>query len=304
MNNYGNCVKVYSTLDCSGSKFKEIPPGKSTDSDSLDKLEFIVRSISSCGTISSCVKLTSKVYKFDLDFPEPDKNTAKDVELAAKTSFYNNGSATVMQEYHKEKKITETFTVSRSNTIRQMESSTVEAGFETTVSSSFSFFGSSASVSATASLKSSYTIETSSESTREESYTHQEEKTFAITQQIQIPPCVEYVVNSMVSIIEKVPIPYWVYTKITGESGGIKMTAQEIRKHVEEMVFVEEYDNYTATFKSQHMLLASVGVDTWITGEGTNIENCQGGGGEPGETNWERHVHQMSNRVPRLERHA
>jgi len=272
--NYGNCVKIFQTDTCGGAS-KELPAGVSPDSEDLSSFGYFVRSISACG---SCGKLASQIYKFELFFEEDEDELAgraRQVELAAKTTFFNNGSATVTQEYHASRTVRQSYTVTKSKSISSMSSYGVSAGVSVGLGMKSGDYSASIGASVGGSLTKAYSESSSSG----ESWTEEEEKTFAVTQTIQIPACVEYEVSSTVSIAENVPIRYELYTKVTGERGGRPMTCFEIQFNVPEMEFLEELDEYTCIYKTEQTMVASVGVDTFISGEGLNIPGCENGDG-------------------------
>lgn len=201
-------------------------------------------------------------------------SSQRQVELATRTTFHNNGSATVTQEYEARKSVTESTTFERSTSILMMDSYTVEtsATIEAGIEAGPSFVKVSAKVSAT--VTSAYTQTDSIEKTERSSYTHEETKEFAVKQTIAIPPCAQYEISSMVTMAENYPVRYEMYTRVTGMASGQRMTAEQVSQQVDDLTFVEYQDEYTAVFKSNHRIIANVGVDTFISGEGSDINGC------------------------------
>lgn len=278
LNNFGNCISVYPNPTCSGDPV-EIPGGQNGLSQNLPELGFFIRGVSACGVRRACVRLSSEIFKFEfeLDTGKAAENIkSKMLDLATKTTFYNNGSATVFQEYEARKKVRESTTVSLSTSITKMHSSSVSS----TVTSSTSETGFNLGIykqttKVTDTLKETYASQKSGTETESGSYTHEVESEFAVKQVIEVPPCVEYEIFSKVEVVENLPIIYDVYTKVTGESSGRRMTAEEVSNQVDELTFVEIIDEYTAVYKSRHSLMANIGVDTKISGEGKIIPGCR-----------------------------
>lgn len=301
LKNYGNCVTVYASGTCSGNETMDIPGGQNGYSQNLPQLGYYVRSLSACGTRRACVTLKSRITKFKL-IPNPSRaaaqSIAQNVDLGTKTYFYNNGSATLTQEYEAKRTVRETTTMKMSKTISSMSSFEVDAGAEVEVGTgedededeceeqrrngrraeeedkcedkdiTIKLQGK-----LSGSLSKAYSTESPPE-TEEYSYTHEEETTFSVKQRFQVPPCVQYEVSSTISMVENYPVIYEVYAMITGESSGAKMTAEEVAGQVDEMTFVEYFDEYTAIFKRTETMTANLGVETIISGGGSDLPGC------------------------------
>lgn len=281
LNNYGNCIRAYPTDSCSG-EYKDIPAGRNGLTENLPELGFYPRSLSACGSRRNCVRLASEVFKFVL-LPDSEKSSVlsepKKVNLATKTMFYNNGSATVIQEYEAVQKTKESSSIELTRSFYQMTEVTVSGGVNGSAGvegyDTNSTFG-KVSGKASGYLNMAYSASQESLNQETNTYSHEEEKEFAVRQSIEVPPCTRYEVSSVVEVVENYPMFYEVYAKVTGESGGEKLTAEDVSTLVDDLTFVEIYDEYTAVFKSTHSLVASVGVEAKISGEGSKIEGCDG----------------------------
>lgn len=247
-------------------------------SQSLPDLGYYVRGVSGCGNRRGCIKLSASIFKMVIleDKSRASESNEQEIDLAAKTTFYNNGSGTVFQEYEASRKIRESSTLEISKSITSMERHTVENGttkswgVEVSIPKIFN-----AAVNVANGIEKGYTTEKTETETETNTYTHEEENEFIVRQIIEIPPCAQYEVSSIVQMTENLPMLYEIYSKITGESSGKKMTADEVAVSVDDMTFVENLDEYTAVFKSTHSAVASVGVEATISGEGKPIPGCQ-----------------------------
>lgn len=279
LNNYGNCIAVYPEESCSGEK-TEISGGTNGLSQDLSQLGHFVRSVSACGNRASCVKLDASIFKFEIFMDKPIEEKAGEVKMGQVTKFFNNGSATLTQEYEAVQTVRETTIVKLSKSITEMRGHRVETSRSVDVSVSASIpipettlavnIGVNVGFSATKGFGSG---ESEGESESSE-YTNVEEKQFTTKQTFVVPPCVEYQVSSTVKVVENYPIIYDVYSKVTGEANGKRITAQEVEGRVDGMAFVGYFDEYTAIFKATETIIANVGFETLITAEGNDIEGC------------------------------
>lgn len=278
INNHGNCIKLYENSSCVG-KTIELPSGSSTKTRNLG-IYFGVptRSISSCDDHFACVQLEAKVIKFELTSSVSRARlleNAIDFELAAKTSFRNNGSATVTQEYQAMKKIVESTEISRSKGFTEM--TRVETGEETEwgVSAGLSFGPFSAGSTLRNRVYEAHTMERNSSYQESETYFSQDEREFSVSQTIQISPCTLYEVSSVVKFVEKYPVNYVVTARVSGAYAGIRMTAEGIRERLTSMDYVEDYDEFTVVAKTYGTIIVDFGLETLIDGAGVPIQGCQ-----------------------------
>lgn len=287
LKNHGNCVTAYSTDTCGGES-TDIQAGQNDVSLDLEKLGYYVRSLSGCGTRRACVNLKAKIFKFKILSDNSKRSSVNQIasgsaELSTKTTFYNNGSATVSQVYEAKKVIRESTTMGISGSFQKMETRSSEFGVSMEAEFSMGIPGAedqdeangklSASVGAAIGMGFKNVVELGNGNST--SYTHEEEKVYAVKQTFQIPPCTEYDVFSTVTMVENYPIIYEVYTMITADSSGERLTAEQVKLQVDEMTFVEIHDEYTVIFKTAENIVANMGVETVINGKGRKISNCE-----------------------------
>lgn len=276
IDNHGNCVKLYKERDCKGESI-EIAGGTSPESLDLAVVDFdgSTKSLSMCGNTAPCIRLNATVFKFVLN-----TNTTKiatqmipdEVDMAATTTFRNNGSATVSQEYSAKKILKEYYEVNRVKTMTEMHKVNVDLGVSYEGKFGIPIV---AQHTVTASLNFAYNFEKNTTEEESEKYTREEEREFVSSQRIEIAPCSTYRVNSFVKTYNKYPIDYELYTLISGEMGTHKMNTQQIRERVTSMEYVEDHDEHTIVAKAYGSMTANFGTESVVDGEGDIIEGCR-----------------------------
>ncbi|ODM89296.1 hypothetical protein Ocin01_17386 [Orchesella cincta] len=274
LDNHGNCIMIYKDEDCRGGSWN-LRGGKSIQSQNLSLINFdkSVRSINLCSDRQWCLKLNATLFKFELTSQDPTSPFAESeyVAMTSKTVLFNNGSATVTQEYIATKTISEQVTVTRDSSLTEMSTVSTVDSVQTSTSVGFPFFFKQTTV---RTLTNAYTFTTNSTSSEGEEFTSEETREFSVSQKIEIPPCTRYEIDSFIKMTENFPVEYVLYTYVSGIHGEKRLTAQELRPKLISLEYVEDHDEYTVIAKSTNVLKANFGVEAVTDGSGEPIEGC------------------------------
>jgi len=136
---------VYKDEGCRGGSYK-LRGGKSIQSQNLSLVNFDkgVKSIKLCDERPYCLRLNATLFKFELS--SQGLATLADneyVSMTSKTVLFNNGSATVTQEYTAKKTISEEIALRRDSSLSEMNSVTTIDSVTTTTFAGFRSFLSS-----------------------------------------------------------------------------------------------------------------------------------------------------------------
>lgn len=223
------------------------------------------------------MKLEATVIKFEINSDPAYVNaisSASDISMSLTTTFRNNGTAIVAEEYSAKKSVIEATETSLMKNYTAMQNWSVETGVTTEFSADIPLV-SKATV--TASLKSAYNSEEYVSIEEEEIIRREVTTDFSVNQKIEIGPCTLYNVNSFVRMVQNYPINYKVYSKVSGKVGRKKLSAGEIKLRLEGLEYLSDFDEYTVIVMGKGTMLMDFGMEAIIDGAGVPIVNgCQG----------------------------
>lgn len=277
IHNYGNCVILYDQVNCTGNKV-QLLGGVSPQSLDISStlIPFIIpsSSIGLCEHRPTCHTLNSTVFKFVINSDEKkvkEISTSSDQAMTAKTTFRNNGSAIQTQTYEAKTIIREIVEVTRvtkfssTNTYSTVRSVTTEGHV------GFMFFHTKI----TETLTEAYTVTNTSEDLYGETHIKDESREVVVRQELTIPPCSTYEVNSFITMVQHYPVDYDVYMYVGGMAKDRRLEASEVKERLTEgLSYVEDYDNYTVIAKGSGTILADLSMEAVIDGEGGPLEGC------------------------------
>lgn len=174
--------------------------------------------------------------------------------MSSQTTFRNNGSATVSQEYTASRTVKEISEIQRVKSMTTMNSVSVSKTVQTSVSVGWFFVKSKM----TTSLTEAYSYSVSQSSSESEKFTREEETLFTASQKLEIPSCNEYTVNSYVKVVQGMPVDYNLFSYVRGSRGRRVMNATEIKETLSGMEYVEDYDNFTIIAKSSGSMVVTL----------------------------------------------
>lgn len=195
------------------------------------------------------------------------------MEMAATTTFTNNGSATVTQEVTAQKTITETIEVEKVNSLSTMESVDISAKVEYVSKLNLELIGLESRIEY--SVSTAYMKNSSSQS--KDKYVDTETKDFSATQRIEIPPCTIYKVSSYIKMAENMPMDYTFTAYVSGYYGNDRLSAAKVKNRLEldGMTYVEDKDPFTVIANATQKITADFGLQAQISGEGVIIQGCK-----------------------------
>lgn len=223
----------------------------------------------------ACADIKAKVTKFSLSMPKYQQFVQNPMlSLGATTTFINNGSATVTQEYTATKSITQSTEVSLVKSTSKMSSWSVSNTVEFDV-------GWKVAEIVDLSFKESFTASYSRESSASESSgtvdRYENTTVFSVDQKIEIQSCTHYTVQSFVKMATGLQLKYTLTFEITGTFQGDRLNATELRRRLAGLKFIEDKpDGYTVVAEDDGTMLVDFGVDVIISGEGEKMPaaNC------------------------------
>lgn len=288
LDNHGNCINLYvsnfaTPPSCTGS-YITLKGGASYLSENLRNLTYSstswkrIMAISPCSEeLTKCMKLEATVIKFEINSDPASVNaisSASDISMSLTTTFRNNGTAIVAEEYSAKKSVIEATETSLMKNYTAMQNWSVETGVTTEFSADIPLV-SKATV--TASLKSAYNSEEYVSIEEEEIRRREVTTDFSVNQKIEIGPCTLYNVNSFVRMVQNYPINYKVYSKVSGKVGRKKLSAGEIKLRLEGLEYLSDFDEYTVIVMGKGTMLMDFGMEAIIDGAGVPIvDGCQG----------------------------
>lgn len=199
------------------------------------------------------------------------------VDLATRTTFVNNGSAYLKQEYRASRKLRESVQVTHGLSIANIYTTTAETDIE--ISAGFDmpllknlFFGASIR----GHLTKVFTSQSETSSEVEDGTGIETETEFSIIQQIEVPACTLYEATSVVKFMRNITFSYALQFSLTGWAGKEILNVEELKKHVKEGVeFVRELSGEEILLQINGTIQSSFGVMTVFIGNGERILGCQ-----------------------------
>lgn len=219
-------------------------------------------------------RYTAEVFKFELHINNANPFVAvEQVEMAAKTTFRNHGSATVTKDFGAQKTIKELIEINRVSRLTSMTSCIVSKSLRVETPQNFPM---SAKMKLKQGLIEAYTYTTNSSTKQPTRFTKEPEFEFTASEHIQLAPCSEYSVSSYVQMIQGYSIDYVLYAKIRGRKGKRVMTTEELTVEFTGMDYVKDFDGSTIIVTSNGTILADLGLEVVVDGEGFSMPACPG----------------------------
>lgn len=199
------------------------------------------------------------------------------VDIATRTTFVNNGSAILIQEYKASRKIRESIQVSHGLNIANIYTTTSEKDIEISAGVDIPFlknwfFGASIR----GHLTKVFTNQTANSTEVEDGTGIETETEFSIKQEIEVPACTIYEAMSVVKFVQNITFSYALQFSLTGWAGNETLKVEELKKHVEERVeFVRELSEEEILLQINGTIQGSLGIMTVFIGNGEHIVGCQ-----------------------------
>ncbi len=188
IDNHNTCIVVH--LKSSKKSFK-LEAGASPLSMNIFQFQVdlrdIIGGISPCNTSRFCFVLNATVIRFSvMNTGLTTKAKSFDLSMAAASTFVNNGSATISQDYTVTKSIKETTETTLASSYSSMNSFNVRAGVEYEEDEGIP---SICSEKIKASLSVAYTKEWTDTQNKNNTRRNETSTTFSINQKIELKPC-------------------------------------------------------------------------------------------------------------------
>ncbi|ODM92013.1 hypothetical protein Ocin01_14666 [Orchesella cincta] len=274
---YGNCFKLYTTLDCDG--VPSITDVRLEISTVGSTMEF--QSIEPCNTPKTCMRFNALVFKMQPLLAKSEfAGNEIDFPMATAQTFINHGLATIEQDYEARKELTETASFEFSPGFREMS----VIGFEMRSQTSFGGglpFVSTAINKIQATLKNEWKHDKTAENQFRKEVS--ETKVFAVSQKINIKACMKYEASSVIRMVQDVIVDYKILFEITAStSAGTAATAEEItdalgkqnNTHLTIFQGHPRSTKYKVVAQSFAKLLAMYGKNSMFLGNGGPISEC------------------------------
>ncbi len=223
-----------------------------------------------------CIKLTNTIYKFEFeDDPVGSPHlTIFEKADSLRSVATNNGGGKITEHFQAKMEVTEGVEVEIGESISNMHKVGVEANLE--IESKAGIPG-LAGGGFKVGLKTAYEHENAAERSNSTKRVVQERKKWQVEKSVEVLPCTETRVNSVLEMVKDKEMRFRVYGRVTGKiaKNGRPLTAGMIRKNLgADLEVLEDVDNWTVAIVGKGVAKTSFGIEMVTEVDSHKIAGC------------------------------
>lgn len=219
-------------------------------------------------------RLAVHILSFEVT-ADPDGNSREEhLDMGANQLFSNNGSATIVQTYEVERNVMEVVEIERFVGTSTFHHFDVDLEVNATFGLDLPIDFLKAKVDG--SLRAGYAFQKNVSEECRELYRNETGKRFRVQQEVHVPACRYYEINSTVQMRTGYPLLYLATALVTGDLVGKPMSAGEIKAILPpEMVYIDSPDNVTVLVQFENKMTVDFGLYTETYATGGKLIECE-----------------------------